>query len=174
MGMKKTLGAALAAVILAGCSVMQAEQSTPLPKDAQWALLPVVNYSQTPQAGEGAESIVATLARARGLKLAHYPVKNEQGDALPVLDDSVRYRNALRWAASQGYRYALTGSVQEWRYKSGLDGEPAVGMTLQVVELPSEEVVWSATGARSGWGRESLSGTAQKVADSLLDRLDLN
>jgi hypothetical protein len=64
-------------------------------------------------------------------------------------------------------RYAVTGTVDEWRYKVGVDGEPAVGFTLQVLDVPTGRVLWSAAGGRTGWSREALSA----VAHQLLTRL---
>ena len=81
---------------------------------------------------------------------------------------------ALAWARSRGASYAVTGNVAEWRYKNGPDGEPAVGLTLQIIEIPSGAVLWSAAGSRSGWGRESVSGTAQKLLRDLLADVRVN
>ena len=67
----------------------------------------------------------------------------------------------------------MTGSVEEWQYKNGLDGEPAVGISLQIVEPASGRVLWSNSGARAGWSRESLAGTAQKVLRKLVSDLRL-
>jgi len=75
---------------------------------------------------------------------------------------------ALAWARAAGVRYALTGSVTEWRYRVGVDGEPAVGLSLRVIDLADGRTVWSATGARSGWSREALSAVAQKLARDLV------
>jgi hypothetical protein len=33
--------------------------------------------------------------------------------------------------------------------------------------------VWSATGAKSGWGAETVSGTGQKLLDDLLSDLEI-
>ena len=46
---------------------------------------------------------------------------------LPELDERRRAELALRWAKDKGFLYGVTGSVEEWRYRNGLDGEPAVG-----------------------------------------------
>ncbi|MFX7620734.1 hypothetical protein ABTJ52_20200, partial [Acinetobacter baumannii] len=67
--------------------------------------------------------------------------------------------------------YALSGTVDDWRYKVGIDGEPAVGLTLQLIEVSSGKVVWAAAGAKSGWSREALSAVAQKLMRSLLSPL---
>jgi hypothetical protein len=63
--------------------------------------------------------------------------------------------------------------VQEWRYRAEPDGEPAVGLTLSVIEVRSGRTVWSATGARAGLSRDTLSGTAQTLLRQLLARLEL-
>ena len=44
---------------------------------------------------------------------------------------------------------------------------------LQVIDLQSGDVVWTATGARSGWSREALSAVAQKLMRDLLGDLTL-
>ena len=90
-------------------------------------------------------------------------------NGLPILDDSKRLADAKQNAKDKGVSHALTGSVEEWRYKSGLDGEPAVGLSLRLVDLNSNEVLWSGSAARSGWSRSSLAGTAQKVLQELAD-----
>ena len=75
------------------------------------------------------------------------------------------------WARKQDFDYVITGSIEEWQYKNGLDGEPAVGISLQVVDPASNQTVWSNSVARSGWSRESLAGSAQKVLKKLVNKL---
>jgi TolB-like protein len=138
-----------------------------LDRSAPWALLPIVNHTETPQAGLRAEAIVDSLLRNAGVaQLRRYPA-TLSNDAL--LEPSARrdVDQALEWARAQGARYALTGTVDEWRYKVGVDGEPAVGFTLQLLEVASGRVLWSASGGRTGWSRESLSA----VANQLLARM---
>ena len=59
--------------------------------------------------------------------------------------------------------------MNEWRYKVGLDGEPAVGVSISIIEVASGQVVWSGTAARTGWSREAVSAIAQKATDKLLN-----
>ena len=87
------------------------------------------------------------------------------------LDERQRYQRALSWAKKEGFTYGIGGSVNEWRYRSGADGEAAVGFTLHVVDLESGKTVWTATGARSGWGRETASGTAQRLLRDMITQL---
>jgi hypothetical protein len=101
------------------------------------------------------------------------PPAGSGNDMMGDLPDRKLQADAQRWAAEQGIRYALTGAVDEWRYKVGVDGEPAVGLVLQVIDLQSGDVVWTATGAKSGWSREALSAVAQKLMRDLLGDLVL-
>jgi hypothetical protein len=108
-----------------------------------------------------------SLLRNGGITtLRRYP-SSIGGDALFEPSERKGVDQALDWARSQNMRYAVTGTVDEWRYKVGVDGEPAVGFTLQVLDVPTGRVLWSAAGGRTGWSREALSA----VAHQLLTRL---
>jgi hypothetical protein len=168
----------LAALSLAlvACAVTNSSSSSgagPLPRDAKWALLPMTNHTETPQAGLRAESIAEALLRARGVSdLTRYPPALG-ADSLVEPGERRVQADAAKWARDQGLRYGLQGAVDEWRYKVGVDGEPAVGVALQVVDLQTGSVVWSAVGAKSGWSREALAGVAQKLIGELLARAPL-
>lgn len=166
----------LAALLCTGCSTQHVQPgksiTEPLDPLASWRVLPFSNYSQTPLAGERAASLVLSAVRARGLAEIE-PVAIPTGDLseLPLLDDGARFNKALEIARTMQIRYALTGSVEEWRYKAGLDGEPAVGLSLRVVEVASGDTLWTSSAARSGWSRESLTGNGQKVIGTLVNEL---
>lgn len=127
-------------------------------------LMPLVNYSQTPQAGEKAEAILENLWQQAGYPaLSLYPPNLNSKNSLPPLNDKARFNRVLSWLNTQEADYYLTGSITEWRYKTGLDGEPAVGINLKLYTKQNHTLVWSASSARAGWDRESLSATAQKL-----------
>ena len=165
---RRILTMALAISVLAACSTTQVGRAPALERNAKWAILPFVNQTETPQAGLRAESIAESLLRADGINnMKRYPaalntetlfepMDRKQGDA------------ALTWARSENIRYALAGSVDEWRYKVGIDGEPAAGVALQVIEVQTGQVLWAGAGGKTGWSRESLSGVAQKLIAKLL------
>jgi TolB-like protein len=160
---------AVLALMLGACAVLdRSPQANRLERDARWALLPIANHTDVPQAGLRAEAITEGLLRARGVgNLLRYP-PNLNPETLFEPAERKAQIEAQKWAREQGVRYAVQGAVDEWRYKVGVDGEPAVGMALQVLDLQSGAVVWSAVGARSGWSRESLAGVAQKLVRDLL------
>lgn len=172
-----------ASLLLAGAGVLTAcassslevQRGPALDRDSQWVLLPATNNSETPQAAEKLEAILATLLRIRGVNhLRLYAPPDESGVALPVLDDRVRLQHALAWAQGRDFEYGVTGSVEEWHYKSGVEREPAVGLSLRVLNITTGQVLWSASGARSGWGRATVSGTAQQLVAKMLDTVNLN
>ena len=137
-------------------------------------MLPVANYSETPQAGERVESLLETLLRKAGVvQLDRYPpIKDD--DTHLVVSDKQRYEESLGWARQQHFDYAVSGSVEEWRYKSGIESEPAVGISVRIVDLKTNRVLWSASGARTGGAGDNTSGTALTILDSLLGEMALS
>lgn len=161
----------LSALTLSACSSVQVGSAPGLQPGDRVALLPIANYTETPQAGQRAQSIAQSILQQKGVHdLPHYV---PQDDVDPLFGDSSARSQALAldWARDQQARYALTGSVQEWRYKVGVDGEPAVGLSFNLIDLGSGATVWSATGSRSGWSRSSLSGVAQSLINEMLSPL---
>ncbi|CAJ0776219.1 hypothetical protein LMG7141_00466 [Ralstonia condita] len=162
------LGMALA---LSACAVVDSGRAPPGSTTDAWVVLPIVNYTETPQAGMRAETIAASILKARGFtNLRQYPA-SLNGESLFEPAEREAVARALDWARSEKARYALTGAVDEWRYKVGVDGEPAVGITLQVIDVQSGNVIWSAAGSRTGWSRDAVSAVAQKLLRQLLSPL---
>jgi hypothetical protein len=157
-----------------GCAVVDVARPVPLKLDSRWTLLPVQDHSETSQAGERVEETLSTLMRTQlNVELAKYPTPSpsKSGDSDTEVDDRQRYEQALSSARKEGFAYGLGGSVTEWRYRSGADGEAAVGLTVSLVDIASGRTLWSASGSRAGWGRETASGTAQKLLRQLLKGL---
>jgi TolB-like protein len=168
LAMAAGVGAALAR---SACAVVDSSSAPAASATDAWVVLPIVNYTETPQAGLRAESIAASLLKARGFtNLKQYPA-SLNGESLFEPAEREAVTRALEWARGERARYALTGTVDEWRYKVGVDGEPAVGITLQVIEVQSGNVIWSAAGSRTGWSRDAVSAVAQKLLRQLLSPL---
>lgn len=159
--------------MLMACSVINVQKDVALPTSEKWIVLPFQNYSQTPRAGEQAEGIVATLLRIRGLNGIETYQPHAESNEWSELNDRKQQENALLKARNNSYIYAVTGSVDEWQYKLGVGSEPAVGLTLRIIEIASGKIVWSASGARSGWSTESVNSTAQKLLKELISDLNI-
>lgn len=158
----------LAVLAAAGCATTDSGSSAAIESNAKWVILPVMNHTEVPQAGLRAEAITEALLRAYGIgDLTRYPPALSPDTLFEPAERKV-LGEADKWARSQGARYAIYGAVDEWRYKVGIDGEPAVGVALHIMDLQSNKVVWSGVGGKSGWSRESLSGVAQKLIRELL------
>jgi len=160
----------IAALSATGCVTLN-QGGAAVSFQGEWALLPFVNNTETPYAGERAEAIVAALLYARGVQRLERPVTETRAEELGMDRGEKRQREALEWAKEKKVRYVLSGTVNEWRYKVGLDGEPVAGFTLQVIELPANRVVWSGAAGKSGWSRDAVSSVAQQVLNRLLGEI---
>ncbi len=156
--------------LLSGCSSMQVYK-TPLSehvalKKEKIAVIPFYNYTQTPMAGYSAASIAGTILKARGFRAEP---QNLQPDNNALLDEN---RLALQKSIAQlqhsGYRYVLNGEVTEWRYKSGIDAEPVVGLVVNITDTRNGKIVYTATGTQNALSTASLSSVAQTVLGKLL------
>lgn len=116
------------------------------------------NYTDTPQAGERAANLFEGILSAKG-----YRTFNR-------VDDAERSLSQMRaQARSMHAPYLLTGGVSEWRYKTGIDGEPAVSLQVKLVDTATGRVVWSAAGSRNDWGNASIGTTAQELFNDFLE-----
>jgi hypothetical protein len=139
----------------------------------RWAILPINNLSQTAQADLQAQTLIETRLRKRGVSAVDTYIPVTQVSLRNLLDPATDLKTSIEWAKQNDYRYGLTGSVNEWHYKAGADREPAVGISLKLVDLYSSEVVWQANAARTGWGYASLPSVADKVIRELLQEVQL-
>ncbi|MBK7281855.1 penicillin-binding protein activator LpoB [Candidatus Aalborgicola defluviihabitans] len=155
-------------LMLGACSTLDRGEPPTIERQASWVVLPFANHTETPLAGNRAEAIALALLHAQGVGKVQRYESTAQQEALFDTADSKRQQDALEWARERKARYALAGAVDEWRYKVGVDGEPAAGVTLQIIDVASGDILWSGTGGKSGWSREALSAVAQKLIRDLL------
>ncbi len=163
----------LGAMLLSGCAVDALPgQSLRVAADDKIAVLPFANATDVPQVERRAQAITVSLLQQKGLgNVAVYPQK---ADDNPLESGStVTPEQALAWARHEGARYAISGTVTEWRYKTGVDSEPAVGITLQVADVADGRIVWSASGGRAGWGYQALAAVGQSQIGTLLRGIDV-
>ncbi len=163
------IGLALAALLLVNsCSSLLKHDTITLSAQQSWVLLPFENYSNTPLANHRAEALTETQLRQRGLHdLVLYP-NHEAAPLSLLLDDGKRVDQALKWARQHNIRYGVTGKIQEWHYKNGLEAEPAIGLSMKIIDLKNQQVLWSDSASRTGWGYANLTGTAEKTIAALL------
>ena len=168
--MKNTL-VILLALWLSACtpvSVSKHHSSSSQLEAGKWALLPFKNLAETPKANQQAESIITSLLFSKGYQVDHYPAVDKD-DLVLLLNDDKRQQQAKRWAEQQGYRYLLSGDVTEWRYKTGLDADPSIGLSIRIMDTKTGKVIYQRSGAKVGWGYSNLSKTAQNLLEKLLN-----
>jgi polysaccharide biosynthesis protein PelC len=163
----------LGALALSGCATTQFNSAPSPHPDGQalWCVVAPINGTSTPYAGERVQQQLAALLGAQGLtRVLLAPAAGENGP-LPIDNGTTGERQALDWARHHQARYALEGSVDEWDYKVGLDGQPAVGVTLRLLDLKSGEIIWSGAASASGGSREGLAVLSERTLAGLLKRL---
>ena len=171
----KWLPALSCAALLAGCGSLitgGSSNRTPMVQAItaadKVAMLPVANFTDVPQAGLRVESLLESALRQSGLQqlVVYPPALNPE----TLFEPSERkaQAEAEKWARAQGMRYVVTAAVNEWRYKVGADGEPAVGMMLQVKDLSNDQVVYSSAGGRTGGSRQALSAVGLQLTTELV------
>jgi hypothetical protein len=125
--------------------------------DIKVSLFRFNNYTDTPRAGMRASNLVEGILLAKG-----YNVKSH------VDSKSVSFKKARKIAKEDNAKYFMYGGVSEWRYKTGIDGEPAVSVQLSLYKTKNGKLVWSATGSDSDWGNGSIGTTAHDLFDEIL------
>ncbi|MBE0497759.1 MAG: hypothetical protein IBX43_00790 [Campylobacterales bacterium] len=159
--MMKTLFALVIVLLLGGCSTLELSRATALPDNNQIKTITVFaldNYTDTPQAGMRASNLIQGALLSR-----HYRVLNGIDKNIMSLEQQ------LQIARENGSDYILNGGVSEWRYKTGIDGEPAVSLQCKIIHVDSQKVVWSTTASSNDWGNASIGTTAQSMIESMFE-----
>ena len=117
----KVAASALVLCALAACSTVDRGRAPALQANAEWTVLPFANHTETPLAGSRAEAIAESLLGGQGVgRIRHYPGAKAQEALFDGTGEREQRQAALAWAQEQGIRYALAGTVEEWRYKVGV------------------------------------------------------
>jgi len=140
-------------VFFVGCSSMQIDSTkfSKIDKNSTITILPFKNLSQSPYAGIKASNIAEGVLRSEGYKVIRGYVIDK--------NDEIRLKNI-------NSKYILKGEVNEWRYKTGIDGEPAVNIYVEI-EDKNGSVIYSNVGAKSDWGHKSVGICAQELIEDM-------
>ena len=170
--MKRTIGLFLVGtwvLFLVGCTTIHRSVQLNLPHTDKVAVLQFANNTETPQASQRAVSISSHLLSRCHLQVELYP---GSCDKQVCQYSRTQQKKMLAWAKRKGIQYVLNGAVNEWRYKVGLDGEPAVSVSLSILDVQTGQVVWSAVGSKAGGSRSSLGYTAQNLLTRMLNNVN--
>lgn len=161
-------------LFLSGCTEINKSPGINFPAQARLAVLPLSNHTETPQAGKRVTAMLTGILRtSNNYRVVVYRPKISSKELLANPYSTYSMRSALSWARRNGAQYAITGSVNEWRYKVGLDGEPVANVVLKVINLKNNHVVWSSVGSKIGGSRSGLSNIGQELLNDLLSRVNV-
>lgn len=130
------------------------------------AVLPFINNSETPMSGFKAKNIVENELYSKKINIL--PFENNIDQENFSEKDIKQIFTQLK---EKGVSYALYGYVNEWRYKTGIDSEPAVSLTINLYDLKNDKIVWTGSGSKSLSSYSSVGITAQKLVKSILSSL---
>lgn len=166
MFQQKLLGLILFLFLSTGCSTIVNKKNISLPQGKKYAIASFWNYTETPMAGLRASSIVESVLAQKQISLiSMLGGSDEMAEAKSkVLFLQKKREEALSVDAD----YLVIGEVQEWRYKTGIDGEPVVSYSVKVIDLKNSNIIFNGVGAKSGWGHKSIGVVAQEIAQELI------
>jgi len=155
-------------IIFSGCSSIVNKNEVTLPKNQKYAISSFWNYTETPMAGMRASSIVEGVISQKNITI--YSLIGGVDEMENIKSKGLFIKQKELEAKKMGASYLIIGDVQEWRYKTGIDGEPVVSYTLKIIDLNSNQTIFSGVGAKSGWGHKSIGVVAQEIAKELLPK----
>jgi len=153
-------------LLLGGCSSHLSKKSVQLPLDKKYAIASFWNYTETPMAGLRTATIVESILAQKNVAIASLIGGSEEMVSSKSKQEFLKTKIAN--AKELGVDYLILGNVQEWRYKTGIDGEPVVSYSMKIVNLKSGAIIFNGVGAKSGWGHKSIGVVAQEIAEELI------
>lgn len=125
------------------------------------ALLPFDNATTDPAAGRAIREFTASALAEHGIRFRQTEESLIIAARKNIATESGLYPDLARLTQA---RYFLTGTVHEYRYMSDLEGSPALGFSLRLIDARDGRTLWCGTAANTGYGWQSLS---ELCADSV-------
>jgi len=150
----------LAAILFLGCSknVYNVSQNQQIPKNL--SVIPFANFTQTQLAGYKVAAITEGVLKSKGYNVTsslwNYPEEDY------TLND---IKNLIQNNPS---RFIVTGYVNEYKYKAGIDGEPAISITLKIYDKELHKDIYKATISAVGNSYDSLGVLTQENLEEVI------
>jgi len=152
-------------LFITSCSSIIHKKTNTLPSNKVYAITSFWNYTETPMAGLRAASIVESVLSEQNIVI--HSLIDGTDDVSSKKTKQELFKLQKEKAETMGADYLITGNVQEWQYKTGIDAEPVVSYTIKVIDLTNNAIVFNAVGAKSAWGHKSIGVVAQEIAREL-------
>lgn len=118
-----------------------------------WAVMPLINETDTIQADHSATALIDEHLRRRG------------ANTVVLSSDN---------AASTNSNYVVTGRILDWQYEDLTRPKPKVKIALSVYDLATEELLWQEEQSRTGGSGDSIVAVANDVLASLVSDIDVS
>lgn len=153
--------------LLAACSTVKYSGGTAGGSIAVQRLLlpPFVNATDDQHASRALTEMTGSALVEAGIPLYQTEETVLKSSADKAQGPDGRYAELAR---SVGATHLLIGTVHEYRYKTDLDGDPAVGVTLRLVDAATGETVWQGTSGNVGYAFASVTSAAEKSVRALV------
>ena len=166
------ISAILLASLLASCTTAVHDGGRKLPDSRRVRLFlpPFLNATEDEHAGQALTELMATALMERG-----YSVIQTEPATSPARAETAggSAGNWLETARSAGASHLLLGIVLEHRYKTDLDGDPVVGISVRVVDTRDGLTRWQGSSAKVCVWFASLTTAGQRAARDLAARMPL-
>lgn len=150
-------------ILMSSCSTVTNKVESNIDKKKVFVVLPFENNTETPLAGIRVSSIVEGVAVSKGFQVKNGSYTRESKEYSYADIESI-----MQQLTDKDIDYVITGSVNEFRYKTGIDGEPAVNIVIKIIDLKNSKTILVNTGSKTGWSHESLTTVTQKIVNRLL------
>lgn len=154
-------------LLLSGCAtvVTQGTQAGPAIQVTRLLLPPFVNATDDEHASRALTEITGSAVVEAGLPLFQTEETLIKSATDKAQGSDGRYAELAR---TIGASHLLIGTVHEYRYKTDLDGDPAVGVTLRLVDASTGQTLWQGTSGNVGYAFASVTSAGQKAVRALL------
>ena len=166
------LGAIAASCGLVACKSTVQQGGVASLETAQVKILlpPFSNATDDEHAGRALTEITASVLLKQGL-----PLVQKEPILVKTRNEKAPGQDGLfaEAAAQMGATHLLVGTVHEYRYKTDLDGDPVVGISLRLIEAKTGETLWQGSSSKVKVFFASLTGTAQAAVEQLVEKMPL-
>ncbi len=160
-------------LLTAGCAttVTDGNQAASNVSVARLLLPPFVNATDDEHASRALTEMTGSALVEAGMPLfqTEETLIRSSGDKAQGPDG--RYAEVAR---TVGATHLLIGTVHEYRYKTDLDGDPAVGITLRLVEAATGQTIWQGTSGNVGYAFASVTSAGQKAVRALVKEMPVS
>jgi polysaccharide biosynthesis protein PelC len=157
-------------LLVSGCAtVVHDDGKSPVNAgESRMMMPPFVNATDHEHAGQALTQLTGSILLKYGLPL--HQTEEILGETAGETE-STQEASHLRIARDNQADYLLIGVVHEYRYKPDLRANPAVGITLRLVQVKDGRTLWQGSSSKLGHAFSSLTSTAQETVRDLISKM---